>query len=44
MAKSVKINNATYEGVPKVEIPLAEGEGNAIFWDTTVATGGQLMY
>lgn len=40
MAKSVKINNATYESVPKVEIPLAEGKGNAIFWDTTGATGG----
>ena len=40
MAKSVKINNATYENVPKVEIPLSAGEGNATFWDTTGATGG----
>ena len=40
MSKSVKINNATYESVPKVEIPLSEGEGNATFWDTTGATGG----
>jgi hypothetical protein len=40
MSKSVKINNATYENVPKVEIPLSAGEGNAVFWDTTGATGG----
>ncbi len=38
MSKSVKINNATYENVPKVEIPLATGTGNATFWDTTGAT------
>ncbi len=38
MSKSVKINNATYENVPKVEIPLSTGEGNATFWDTTGAT------
>ncbi len=38
MSKSVKINNATYENVPKVEIPLATGTGNATFWDTTGST------
>lgn len=38
MAKSVKINNATYENVPKVEIPLAAGEGNAVFYDVSDAT------
>lgn len=38
MSKSVKINNATYENVPKVEIPLATGTGNATFWDTTGVT------
>ncbi len=38
MSKSVKINNATYENVPKVEIPLSTGTGNATFWDTTGAT------
>ena len=35
MSQSVKINNATYENVPKVEIPLSSGTGNATFWDTT---------
>ncbi len=38
MSQSVKINNATYENVPKVEIPLATGTGSATFWDTTGAT------
>lgn len=40
MSKSVKINNVTYENVPKVEVPLSAGDGNAVFWDTTGATGG----
>ena len=39
MAKSVKINEVTYENVPKIEVPLSEGTGNAEFWDTTCATG-----
>lgn len=39
MAKSIKINEVTYESVPKVEVPLSEGTGNAEFWDTTGATG-----
>lgn len=39
MAKSVKINEVTYENVPKIEVPLSKGTGNAEFWDTTGATG-----
>ena len=38
MAKSVKINEVTYKNVPKIEVPLSEGTGNAEFWDTTGAT------
>lgn len=38
MGKSVKINGATYENVPKVSIPLAQGEGNADFYDTSADT------
>lgn len=38
MSKSVKINSATYENVPKVSIPLAQGEGNADFYDTSADT------
>ena len=38
MSKSVKINNATYENVPEVVIPLSTGTGTAIFRDTTDAT------
>lgn len=34
MAKSVIINGATYPNVPYVNIPLAEGSGNAKFVDT----------
>ena len=40
MSKSVKINGATYENVPKVSIPLAQGEGNADFYDTSADTAG----
>ena len=40
MSKNVKINGATYENVPKVSIPLAEGEGNADFYDTSSDTAG----
>ena len=35
MAKNVKINNVTYSAVPSVQIPLADGGGNATFWDTS---------
>lgn len=38
MAQSVKINGVTYDSVPKVEIPLSSGSGNAAYWDTTGAT------
>ena len=38
MSKSVKINGATYENVPKMSIPLAQGEGNADFYDTSADT------
>lgn len=38
MAQSVKINGVTYDSVPKVEIPLSSGAGNAAYWDTTGAT------
>lgn len=38
MAQSVKINGITYDSVPKVEIPLSSGSGNAAYWDTTGAT------
>ena len=34
MAKNVKINGVTYSNVPYVNIPLAEGSGNAKFVDT----------
>lgn len=40
MAKNVKINNVTYSGVPSVEIPLADGSGNATFFDTSSANAG----
>lgn len=39
MAKSVKINEVTYDNVPKIEVPLSEGTGNAEFWDTTGGNG-----
>lgn len=38
MAKNVKINNVLYSDVPQVAIPLAEGEGTAMFYDTSGAT------
>lgn len=38
MAKNVVINEVTYSNVPQVEIPLAAGSGNAVFYDTTGAT------
>lgn len=34
MSKNVVINGVTYSGVPYVNIPLADGEGNAKFVDT----------
>ena len=38
MAKNVKINSVIYAEVPQVSIPLAEGEGSAVFYDTSGAT------
>lgn len=37
MAKNVKINGATYSAVPSVAIPLADGSGNATFYETSDA-------
>lgn len=36
--KNVIINGITYSDVPQVSIPLAQGGGNATFYDTTDAT------
>lgn len=38
MAKNVKINSVIYAEVPQVSISLAEGEGSAVFYDTSGAT------
>lgn len=38
MAKSVTINGVQYQNVPYVSIPLAGGNGNATFYDTSDAT------
>ena len=38
MAKNVKINSVIYAEVPQISIPLAEGEGTAVFYDTSGAT------
>lgn len=38
MAKNVVINNVTYQSVPKVQIPLSGGGGNAEYYDTSDAT------
>ena len=38
MAKDVIIRGVTYQGVPKVDIPLSAGGGNAEFIDTSDAT------
>ena len=40
MAKSVIINGVIYPDVPSVSIPLSSGSGNAIFYDTDIASGG----
>mgnify|MGYP000447064960 CR=1 FL=1 len=40
MAKNVKINSVVYAEVPQVSIPLAEGQGTAVFYDTTGGCGG----
>lgn len=38
MAKNVIINNATYNAVPHINVPLAAGGGNAVFYETSDAT------
>lgn len=38
MAKNVIINGASYNAVPYVQIPLAGGGGNAVFYETSDAT------
>ena len=38
MAKNVIINGASYNAVPYVQIPLAAGNGNATFYETSDAT------
>lgn len=36
--KSVTINGVVYQNVPSVNVPLAGGNGNAIFYETSDAT------
>lgn len=36
--KNVKINGVTYSDVPEIKIPLADGAGDAAFFDTSAAT------
>ena len=38
MAKNVIINGSSYNAVPSVQIPLAGGTGNAVFYETSDAT------
>ena len=38
MAKTVKINEVTYQGVPSISVPLADGSGTAKFVETSDAT------
>ena len=38
MAKNVIINGSSYNAVPSVQIPLAGGGGNAVFYETSDAT------
>lgn len=38
MAKNVIINGASYNAVPYVQIPLAGGGGNAVFYETSDST------
>lgn len=37
MAKTVRINGVSYTDVPSVQIPLASGNGNATFFETSDA-------
>ena len=38
MAKNVIINSSVYNAVPYIQIPLAAGGGNAVFYETSDAT------
>ena len=38
MAKTLKINGVSYSEVKKIEIPLSDGSGDAVFPDTSDAT------
>ena len=38
MAENVKINGITYSSVPQICVPLADGSGNATFYDTSEDT------
>lgn len=40
MAKTLKINGVSYSEVKKIEIPLSDGSGDAVFPDTSDATAG----
>lgn len=39
MAKNVIINNAAYNSVPYIKVPLADTTGDAFFYETSDATG-----
>lgn len=38
MAKTVQVNGTTYADVPSVDIPLAGGNGDATFYETSDST------
>ena len=41
---NLKINGTTYAGVEKVQIPLADNSGNALFVDEGTVVNGTLLY
>ena len=38
MAKNVIINGSSYNAVPYIQVPLAAGGGNAVFYETSDST------
>ena len=40
----LKINGTTYAGVTKVQIPLADDSGNAVFIQEGTVVNGTLLY
>lgn len=38
MAKNLIVNGNSYNAVPYIAVPKADGSGDAFFWDTTDAT------